>query len=332
MNRRHVVLLLALFAIIIGAQVLIGTSAFSSGDNIQAGSSSDAGLFVAIADTPNGHSYATIDNGDITLDIAQLNPEAETRIDDVLVVGYMGPAAAADGGEGTASLWIDHNSSAVTFYRMDTREPIESEADALSIGHNESIGLGVKIASGTQAAILDTITLHSSVSDVTLTAQSYAISQPTLSIESQSSPSEAEIGSPVIISAVITNTGFETETREVWLYLDGQRVQSQPVSLAPGERMTVTFTHTFDEPGTYAFEIDGQQIDPIEVGDSTPSSDPPEPTETPTNQTSTPTETPDLPASPESTPDMEDSPGFGGLIALLAVLLTIVAKRISSAS
>ncbi|WP_135663795.1 S8 family serine peptidase [Halorhabdus rudnickae] len=65
-------------------------------------------------------------------------------------------------------------------------------------------------------------------------------------------------GEMVTVSGIVTNTGSETGTETVELRLDGQTIDSESVSLAPGGSTTVSFPgfHTTNlNPGTHSYSV-----------------------------------------------------------------------------
>lgn len=62
-------------------------------------------------------------------------------------------------------------------------------------------------------------------------------------------------GEEVRAGGILTNPGTETETTVVALRIDGEVVDEKRVDVAPGEKGTVTFEFTPEEPGEYAVSI-----------------------------------------------------------------------------
>ena len=69
------------------------------------------------------------------------------------------------------------------------------------------------------------------------------------------SPAEAEIGSPVTISAVVENTGGEKGTCEVTLKIDGTVEETKHLTLDPGASERVSFTTSRDVAGSYSVDV-----------------------------------------------------------------------------
>jgi hypothetical protein len=109
---------------------------------------------------------AYLDDGELVVDISSSNPEMEaeglnpnsvTTFDDVFRVQYTGSEYA--------DVWLSHDADAVTF-TVDG-EPVESEANNVSLGPNESVavGLAVDTRGETPGGLIDDITIHATVAD-----------------------------------------------------------------------------------------------------------------------------------------------------------------------
>jgi len=71
------------------------------------------------------------------------------------------------------------------------------------------------------------------------------------------SPAEAEIGSPITISAVVENTGEKMGILRVILKIDGKVEQVEYITLDPGASKEVSFTISRDTAGSYAVDVNG---------------------------------------------------------------------------
>lgn len=108
-----------------------------------------------------------------------------------------------------------------------------------------------------------------------------------------------EAGESIEITATIENTGWVTETRPVELVVFGEVIDSQEVTLGPGETTTATFTQRIDAPGTHTVEVEGAtQRVAVEGGE---------------------------PATPDDTGTVDDSSGGLLPIGLGVVLLVVLA-------
>ena len=71
------------------------------------------------------------------------------------------------------------------------------------------------------------------------------------------SPDEVPAGQEVTVSATVENVGQGQGIYEATLTVDGEIVDTEAVSLAPGARQTVTFILVKDETGSFSIEIGG---------------------------------------------------------------------------
>jgi len=76
-------------------------------------------------------------------------------------------------------------------------------------------------------------------------------------------------GESVDVTAAIANTGDSAGEFTAELAVGGVVVESRTVGLDAGEETTVTFTRSFDRPGTYDVAVSGADAGRIEVSDST---------------------------------------------------------------
>ncbi len=70
-------------------------------------------------------------------------------------------------------------------------------------------------------------------------------------------PDSVEAGSPVDIKVNATNTGNVAGESRVELLVNNESVDSENITLGPGESTEVKFSHTEDKPGTYTVEVGG---------------------------------------------------------------------------
>jgi len=85
------------------------------------------------------------------------------------------------------------------------------------------------------------------------------------------SASHAGTGSPVTVTADVTNTGGAGGTAVVKVYLNGQPAGSKGVSVAAGSTAPVTLTITPNKAGTFTVSVNGVQAGSLNVsgtGDS----------------------------------------------------------------
>lgn len=129
---KYALIALAALALLSGAAV--STGAVAGGDD------AGDGVLLEPADTPNGDAYAAIDgSGELRLDLADLNPSATTLADSVFTVT---PTREA------ADVWIESNSTAVSFYRSDDGRPVASPGRAVRLSPGESLAVGLRVETG----------------------------------------------------------------------------------------------------------------------------------------------------------------------------------------
>lgn len=138
-----------------------------------------------------------------------------------------------------------------------------------------------------------------------------AIKYPSIEI----SEDELFVDEELTFTVEIINVGTRTASRTIAFTLGGQTVATQDLEFGPEQSTSVTFEHTFTDPGTYQLSVDEVTIDTLVVKkQATPT---PTPTPTPT-KTASPT-TPQ-PTSTGTSPTAEaDSPGFGVMTALAGI-------------
>ena len=73
------------------------------------------------------------------------------------------------------------------------------------------------------------------------------------------SPSPAEVGEEVTISVAVENVGQAEGTKDIVLKVDGEKMGSSKVTVAPGAAITITFDYTAVEEGSYTIKVDGEE-------------------------------------------------------------------------
>ena len=121
------------------------------------------------------------------------------------------------------------------------------------------------------------------------------------------SPAEAEIGSPIAISALVKNTGEKMGILRVILKIDGKVEQVEYIALDPGASKEVSFTTSRDTAGSYAVDVNGL------TGSFTIKEKPALPTPTP------------VPSKPVSWPVIGGI--IAGVVAIAAIIMTVLRHR-----
>lgn len=178
--------LLAGAAVLLLVGGLLGTGAvpnvgpsidlFEDGDHIgQPGDeqvNTSTGVFLAPANTTEGATYASIQNGNLSISVDDLNRRATTRVSNLFVVGYTGDEEARVGFNTDPHL--QDPSANVTFVNMDTNQPIadsQSELDpgvganSLVLAPGDKAVVGIDIETGTQTDVVSAVNVLSDVAN-----------------------------------------------------------------------------------------------------------------------------------------------------------------------
>ena len=144
-------------------------------------------------------------------------------------------------------------------------------------------------------------------------------------------------GESVPVAVSVTNEGQAAGEWTVPLTVDGDRVASRTVSLAPGESTTVRFDVSVDSPGQYAVGADGNDAGTLAVeadpstaaATDTPSGTPEstestEPTVDATDGTAAPDEAPTTTTTPVVEPGALQPSATVGVVGLLLVLFVAI--------
>lgn len=121
------------------------------------------------------------------------------------------------------------------------------------------------------------------------------------------SPAEAEIGSPIAISAVVENTGGEKGICKVTLKIDGKVEKTKYATLDPGASSRVSFTTSRDTADSYAVDVNGL------TSSFTIKEKPAPPTPTP------------VPSKPVSWPVIGGI--ICGIVALAAIIMAVLRRQ-----
>jgi hypothetical protein len=140
------------------------------------------------------------------------------------------------------------------------------------------------------------------------------------------SPSEVEPGEAVTVVVTVTNTGGTGGDYSLILEVNGEYEESTDVAIAAGETVSVSFTLSKEQPGTYTLSVNGITAS-FEVTEPTPAPAP-EPTPAPTTPApttpapTTPAPTPPAPTNPAPTPEGKgfNWPLVGGIIGGVVII------------
>lgn len=192
--------------------------------------------------------YATIENGNLTLDIGVYD-DAMTTIEDVFTI------RVGEDADDIEAIWIDHTVDGVTFYTDGSPLTEESKFEP---SPGETVTVGVSIDSHIAPTSTETFTVSVVSEDQNENRNDVNSPPPTgVTVESLSvDPSSLETGETTTVNATYRNLG-ETETVTPRLTVDGTVVDQQSIELEPGETKAVSFERRMDWPGTYEVGIAG---------------------------------------------------------------------------
>jgi len=76
----------------------------------------------------------------------------------------------------------------------------------------------------------------------------------------ETTPENPRVGQQITVTGIFENVGGSERTVTLELRADGEVIASEQVTLAPGERGTITGTVTFDRPGAYEVALGNSSI------------------------------------------------------------------------
>ncbi|GGL58607.1 PGF-pre-PGF domain-containing protein [Halocalculus aciditolerans] len=151
--------LVALALVVLAVGAVLGTAGAPGGgaDKLS------KGVYLEPAESANGQAYASYNSqGEVEVHVNGLLPDSTTTIDDLVVIGVQGNAKTPRGESGVP-VWIEDGTPQVTFYRMDTREPIESAENAVELKRGGTMAVGVRVDAESPGTVLEQVTLHANV-------------------------------------------------------------------------------------------------------------------------------------------------------------------------
>jgi len=213
-------------------------------------------VVLELADGPNGQ-YATIEQGEIELNLKKLNDRAITRADNVFTITVTS--------ETVERVWLEHNVSGLSFYHGDdpTNTISRSNPLAVSAGNTEHIGVAVNTHVAQEGTETFTLTVqYDEEADTDTDDPSSDIERTALNVSSTT----VEAGKPITATAVYRNVGSASSEVTAELTVDGTVVDQRTIDLVPGEERTVTFERTMYWPGTHEVGITGAGNEAVAVG------------------------------------------------------------------
>lgn len=212
-------------------------------DNVEATQVDSMGaLELAPHDGPNG-AYASIEDGELAVEIDRLNDRAATRADDVFTI-----TATA---EERVTVSIAHDADGVTFYRgSDPDAPLDGDG-GVTLSPGETVDVGIA-ADPRDDVSLDAFTVRAETAERDGGGAAFVVRSRSIN------RTNVTTGQAVRTAVVVENVGDASGVYTTELVVDGVVVDHRSVAVPAGERRTVTFVRRFYIPGPH----------PVSVGDA----------------------------------------------------------------
>ncbi|MDS0476699.1 hypothetical protein NDO75_17105 [Natrinema sp. 1APR25-10V2] len=194
---------------------------------------------------PNG-DYATVSDGELRLDLENLNDDAVTRAGNVFTI------TVTD--DDVERVWIENDVAGLAFYRGGDPTDTISKSDPLELSTDETAHIGVAIDTHTAQSGTETFSVVAEYDETAPESGSEpAIAGTNLTV----SPTALETGDTLTANATYHNYGDETGTTTAALTVDGTVVDQRTLELRPGETKSVAFERTMYWPGAYEVGVEG---------------------------------------------------------------------------
>ncbi|ELZ11616.1 hypothetical protein C479_07126 [Halovivax asiaticus JCM 14624] len=212
----------------------------------------------AVELTPRSE-YATIEDGELTLDFDRLNVDARTDVDAVFDV------TTAD----DSRVWVEHDVHGVTFYDGDRKTAIDA-ADPASLSGGESITLGVSIDTHEAPTGTESFSVVVETADEGSDGGGFgdggagpgagsgdeATTNGKLAVEHASvDVTNVTAGERVTVTATVSNPTDRRIADRIPILVDGAVVDDRGVELAPNETRTLTVGWTPESAGVYRLSV-----------------------------------------------------------------------------
>ncbi|WP_135822765.1 CARDB domain-containing protein [Halostella litorea] len=234
-------------------------------------------ISLAPHDGPNG-AYATVEDGELAVELDDLNAEAVTTADRVFTV-------TAD--EEPLRVAVVHDSAAVTVYRGgNPADAIDSREDAVLLQPGESLAVGVEVDTRGR----DDVSL-SSVTVLALSPDGEAVDETEVDmgdlagsgadesdfdgvdladdalvfVDGRVDDRELTAGEAVTATTTVTNRKNRSVTVTVPFRVDGVTVDERQVRVGADASTTVTFERRFERAGEYALAVGDSDLGTVEV-------------------------------------------------------------------
>ncbi|MFC6764043.1 CARDB domain-containing protein, partial [Natrinema soli] len=200
---------------------------------------------------PTDSRYATIDGGELRLNLEKLNDRAITRADDVFTITVTN--------DDVEHLWIENDVPGLTFYRGGDPTATISESRPLTPTSGSRTSIGVAVDTHEAVSGTKTFTVVAQHEDEDETESD--IDGSNLSV----SPTAVKAGETVTVNATYRNNGDGWGTETARLTVDGTVVDRRTIALSSGEEETVSFERRMEWPGTYDVGIEGVGTESVTV-------------------------------------------------------------------
>jgi len=180
----------------------------------------------------------------------------------------LGTAETTVGESVTVDVQVDNDGDADGEYTATLTadgESLDSETVEVNSNWHETFSLSAAFDEpGTYQLAVD----GASAGTVTVTGE------PDLAITGSSlGASSASSGETVTITATVENRGSADGEMTVPLLVDGEQIAEKTASVGAGAETTVTFEHTFEEPGTETVTVAGETVGTVDVSEQSAQSD-----------------------------------------------------------
>jgi len=197
--------------------------------------------------TPIDDRYATIENGELTLDV-NVYDHAKTTILDVFTIQVGAEATNLE------AIWIDHDVDGVAFYADGTEVTPDSQ---LHPAPGETVTVGLQVETPDAISDNQTFSVNAAYADDEddeddeESGGSSTTGGDIRPAEIDYSATDLEAGETLRVNATYWNDGDSSDVKMIELIVDGVVVDRQSIHLEPGEEKTVTFERTMDLTGTF---------------------------------------------------------------------------------
>ncbi|WP_440770949.1 CARDB domain-containing protein [Natronorubrum sp. DTA28] len=205
---------------------------------------------------PADERYATIENGELELDLSILT-NAETTILEVFTI------TIGDNADDIEEIWIDHDVEGITFYADG--DPL-TDNSRLEPSAGETVSVGVTSDGAVAQSGTETFTIHVQYEDEEEKEDEDEDHPKGVELTSfEVDPTKVETGKNVTANATYENVGRTTKETTARLTVDGTVVDTKTLEIPPGETKSAVFERQMQWPGRYEIGIDGIASETVTV-------------------------------------------------------------------